>query len=319
MIDSHNQLKDQALKTLENRREKESASFKEKEAAAKKQLAEETRIKAENLKRQAEKNKYDIDRLQLYLGEPYVLNDKITIKQPTVGDIIRFGEQKAYSVVHIFIANTTMYRLVLWDMGIDWNKISDFELFQFLCHTLNQEDTSFLFGDLDFSKLRRYQKQIPQPENEAETEMKNDDEQKEESTIVLYDPEQDVEIDEETYNKIAWYVRNLFNIFPKVEKAKGKFTKQSIIDEDRMNYERHKNESYQSTLLPLISSCLNHPGFKYTKQQLINVGIVEFMDSVQRLQVYESSTALLKGMYSGFISGKDIKPEQIDFMRDLSK
>ena len=146
--------------------------------------------------------------------------------------------------------------------------------------------------------MKRYQKQLS--ENE-------------EPVVVLYDPEQDFEIDEETYNKIAWYVRNLFNIFPKVEKAKGKFTKQSIIDEDRMNYERHKNDVYQSTLLPLISSCLNHPGFKYTKQQLINVGIVEFMDSVQRLQVYESSTALLKGMYSGFVSGK------LDFMRDLSK
>ena len=304
MIDSHNQLKEQALKTLENKREKESASFKEKEAAAKKQLAEENRIKAENQKRQAEKNKYNIDRLQLYLGEPYVLNDKLTIKHPTVGDIIRFGEQRAYSVVHIFVANTTMYRLVLWDMGVDWNKISDYELFQFLCPTLKQEDTSFLFGDLDFSKMKRYQKQLS--ENE-------------EPVVVLYDPEQDFEIDEETYNKIAWYVRNLFNIFPKVEKAKGKFTKQSIIDEDRMNYERHKNDVYQSTLLPLISSCLNHPGFKYTKQQLINVGIVEFMDSVQRLQVYESSTALLKGMYSGFVSGKDIKPEQLDFMRDLSK
>ena len=64
-----------------------------------------------------------------------------------------------------------------------------------------------------------------------------------------------------------------------------------------MSFEQHKNDVYKSTLLPLISTCLNHPGFKYKKNELREVGIVEFMDSVQRLQVYESSTALLKGIY----------------------
>lgn len=243
----------------------------------------------------------NIDPLQLYLGEPYVITDKIIIKQPTIGQIIRTGEQKIYSAVHVFVANTTMYRLLLWTIGVDWNKITDFDLFQMLVPSLKQEDTAFLFGDLDFSKLQRYQKQL-------------DDK----TTVVLYDPENDIEIDENTYNQIANYVRNMFNIFPKVEKAKGKTTKEWMIQEDRENAELHKNEGYKSVLLPLISSCLNHPGFKYSKSELINVGIVEFMDSVKRLQVYESSTALLKGMYSGFIDGSKIKDESVNFMRDLN-
>ena len=104
-----------------------------------------------------------------------------------------------------------------------------------------------------------------------------------------------------------------------VEKAKGKYTKQAIIDEEQMNYDRRKNEKYQSTLLPLISSCLNHPGFKYTKKELPDVGIVEFMDSVQRLQIYESSRALLAGSYSGFVDTSKIDKSQFDFMRDISK
>lgn len=249
----------------------------------------------------AKKERSTFDYLQLYFGEPYSITDKIQILQPTIGDIIRMGEKNVYSVVHIFVANPTMYRLLLWNIGIDWNKISDFELFQLLVSSLKQEDTAFLFGTLDFQKFQRFQKQVG-----------------EEETIVLYDTENDIEIDEELYLTIASYIRTMFNIFPKVEKAKGKTTKEWMIQEDRENAELHKNDAYKSVLQPLISSCLNHPGFKYSKSELAQVGIVEFMDSVKRLQVYESSTALLKGMYSGFVDGSKIKDESVNFMRDLN-
>ena len=130
--------------------------------------------------------------------------------------------------------------------------------------------------------------------------------------------EQDYLIDESIYQILSLYIKSMFNIFPKVEKARGKATKESMIWEDQMNFDLHKNDKYKSTLLPLISSCLNHPGFKYKKNELREVGIVEFMDSVQRLQVYESSTALLKGIYSGFIDASKINKDDLNFMRDLS-
>ena len=65
---------------------------------------------------------------------------------------------------------------------------------------------------------------------------------------------------------------------------------------------------------------LNHPGFKYKKSELKEVGIVEFMDSVKRLQTYESVMALMSGMYSGMIDTKklDLK-EELNWMRDLYK
>ena len=291
-------LKDKAVAQLKAKRE-------EREKTQREELRSKDATMSEMLKRSQDgkeehKPKYDIDKMQLYLGEPYVLNEKITILQPTVGDLIRNGEQQCYSVVHLLTANTTSYRLMLWDMGIDWCKISDFELFQALVSTMEQPMTQFLFGDLDFSKLRPYQQTL-----------------EDKTQIVLYDPEQDFLIDEETYNKLAWYVRNIFNIFPKEEFAKGKHTKEAIIDEDRFNYERHKDEQYHSILLPLISACLNHPGFKYSKKELVDVGIVEFMDSVQRLQIYESATALLKGAYSGFMDTSKIKADQFNFMRNI--
>ena len=294
-------LKEQAKQALEARREAKKQAAEQKVSQSSNAVDAIMQSQARQNKKKADTPQFDIDRLQLYLGEPFKLNEKITVLQPTVGDLIRFGEKEAYSVVHVFTANTTSYRMILWDMGVDWCKITDFELFQMLCPTLSQAQTSFLFGDIDFSKLQRYQKQIG-----------------EDVSIVLYDPEQDLEIDENMYKKLAWYVRSMFNIYPKIEFGKGRATKEALIDEDRLNYERHKNDPYSSTLLPLISTCLNHPGFKYTKSELVNVGIVEFMDSVQRLQIYESTRALYTGMYSGFIDTSKIPKEQFDFMRNAS-
>ena len=65
---------------------------------------------------------------------------------------------------------------------------------------------------------------------------------------------------------------------------------------------------------------VNHPGFKYKKNELIDVGIVEFMDSVQRLQLYENVTALMSGVYSGMLDTSKINlSKELNWLRDLSE
>ena len=133
-------------------------------------------------------------------------------------------------------------------------------------------------------------------------------------------------IDELVYLRIVDYLRCMFDIHPKVEvNVKGKTTKQWIIDEERMNLEiekkrREKETRKKSFLYPLISAMVNHPGFKYKKNELKEVGIVEFMDSVKRLQTYESVRALMSGMYSGMIDTSKLNlKEELNWMRDLYK
>ena len=255
--------------------------------------------------KQNNKPKFEFDRLKMYFGEPYKITyegGEIEVSQPTIGSILHFGERNFYSMLNVFIANTTSYRLQLWSMGVDWNKISDYELFCMLIKSLDVESTKVLFGDLDFRLFDLYSKKIDDTE-----------------VITLYNKEQQVEIDENTYKCIAEYLRLMFNIYPKVEKAKNKATKEAMIWEDEMNLTNSKNESYKSTLLPLVSSCVNHPGFKYKLEDLKDMGIVQFMDSVQRLQIYESTTALMKGMYSGMIDTKGLDKNALNFMRDINE
>ena len=247
--------------------------------------------------------KFDFDELQMYYGMDYKINDQIIIKQPTIGDIIEFGERRIYSSIAPFVGNPTSYRLQLWDIGIDWNKISDFELFAMLVQGLKPEDTSLIFGDVDFSELKPY----ADPSNN--------------NSLILTNKEFTFMIDEYTYMHIREYVRMLFQQYPKVEKAKGKSTKLSIIDEERMkifNDQKNNKNGSKSMYLPLISALVNHPGFKYKKHELKECGIYEFMDSVKRLQLYESTRALMSGMYSGMLNtkGMDLNKE-LNWLRDL--
>ena len=248
----------------------------------------------------------------MYFGEPYEVSNGITIYQPTVGQILEVGESDFYGTLYVFIANPTTYRVQLWDMGVDWNKIKDYELFMMLLKSVRPEISKIIFGDVDFTAFEPYSKTI--------TQVNEDGEEEQVSVPTLYNKETDMELSEENYTLIAEYLSTMFNIHPKIEHAKGKLTKQSIIEEEKMNLEIRQKEGSadESGLLSLVSACVNHPGFKYKLQELRDVGICQFMDSVQRLQVYESSTALLKGMYSGFISSKDIKPDNYNWMRSLS-
>ena len=46
----------------------------------------------------------EIDELQMYFGEDYIINDKIKIHQPLIGEIIDYGERSYFSTIHTICA-----------------------------------------------------------------------------------------------------------------------------------------------------------------------------------------------------------------------
>lgn len=256
------------------------------------------------------------DKLKALFGKPFDVGNGMTIYIPNIGDILDLENSDItfYQTLYIWIANPTTYRLMLWDNGIDWNKISDYELFLMLYRTENPAVSHLLFGnEIDFSKFSLYTKTAPQTDEDDNVEEKQE--------VTLYNPEDEIEISENDYSSISRYLKAVFNIYPKVEKAKGRITKQSIIEEERQNLlirQRKGEDKPESSLLPLVSSCINHPGFKYNLDELKNVNFVQFMDSVQRLQIYENSTALLKGAMGGFVDTSKINKDEFNWMREIS-
>lgn len=250
----------------------------------------------------------EFDKLKMYFREPYVIDlentdGSITLIQPSIGDIIELGEKRFYATLNIFTTNTTAFRLQLWDQGLDWNDVSDFDLFIMLIGNADKEIYQTFLPDIDFSRFGIFSKSIPDSEEKIK---------------VLYDVENKIEINEQVYFHMSQYLRNTFNIFPDEKMTQDKVLKKWFIEKDRRevkNRESKKDEETENGLLPVISGCINHPGFKYKTSELKDLGIYQFYDSVKRLQVYESTTALQKGMYSGFMDTKGINPDDYNFMR----
>lgn len=239
----------------------------------------------------------EADSLFLYFGDDYVVNEQISAHQPTIGEIVDYGEGQYFSMVHSLTAIPSDVKAMLWDqMGIDWNQIEDFELFMLLSQTLTPEQTGIIFGDLDFSKMRPYRN----PQNDE---------------VVLADKESGVIIDKLVYMRIMSFLRKLHNITPKPEKAKGKRAKEAMLEEDRRNHEFNKDKPFRSYLLPLISAVKVKQG--YTKDYVRNMGLYEFFDDVSRMQVIDSANHLLNGAYCGMADLSKVDKKEFNWMREL--
>lgn len=238
----------------------------------------------------------DVDELQLYFGDDYIINEHIRIHQPLVGEVVDYGEAQYFSMVHTITAIPSDLKSQLWDMQLDWTEIEDFELFMMLSQTLTPDKTSILFGDVDFSKLKPFRNN-------------------ENGDIVLANKETGLIIDQLVYLRIMSYLRKLHNIKPKIEKAANKMTKKILIEEDRQKILHAKDKPFKSYLLPLISAIKVRQG--YTKDYVRNMGLYEFFDDVSRSQVIVNADALLKGAYSGMIDTKKINKSEFNWMKEL--
>lgn len=260
----------------------------------------------EDIKKEKKKTKpeYHFDKLKMYFGEDYTING-ITISIPTIGDILDIGEKRFFKSLSPFLSNSTSIRVLLYDVfKKDWNKTKDIEVFFILSNIVkDQEPLKLLFKNINFDDFLI----VDAKKNLSDSS----------TTTSLYSRSQDILIYEDQYMEIAEYIRTMMNIHPKVEKAKGKTTKQWILQEDRMKEKQNQDKENDSTLLPLISACVNHPGFKYKLEELKQVNICQFMDSVQRIQKYEQGTAALHGIYCGMVSAKDVPQDLINFMSDI--
>lgn len=240
-----------------------------------------------------------LDKLKMYFkGYEYEVNDGIKMISPTIGDIIDFGENEYFSAVHYLTCIPSDMISTLWDMGMDWEKIDDFELFIMLTRNLSAKDLQLVFTNLSLKDM-----DIKINEQNGE--------------IVLRNEETNQVIDRLAYLKIAEYLREIHGIKPKLKRAKNQDTKRVLIEVDRQDKLKAMKDAEKngSQLIPLISAMMRYPGFKYKSNELKDCTLYEFMDTVKGASIYISSTSLLQGSYSGFCDTSKIDKKNFDWMR----
>lgn len=237
---------------------------------------------------------YINDELKIYRGQDYVVSKHIHISQPTLGEICDYGEEAYFSMVHHLTSTPSSLKGQLWLSGIDYTTISSYSMFyHFIYNNYSQQKTSILFGGLDLTKFKLMQR-------------KDNDE------IVLWQiiDGDDVIIDEYTYNVIVEYLRKV-HFIEKDEKIPGnEGTKMALIEDAVEELQMSSQKGYKSILKNLVSAMVNYEGFKYNHEQVWDMKINAFMDSVRRTSKIKNADLLLQSGYSGFgINLKDIKDE----------
>lgn len=277
-----------------------------------------------------------IDDLKIYHGDDYPINEFISIKQPTLGQICEYGDKSYYGMVYTLCSVGADLKWQLDDMGIDYTQIQDFDLFcLILSKGYNAEKTKILFGGcLDFSKMHllhntkidenvlvQFYKICPKcgkkeilRENpmSAQIEPSVCDDCQEEMLIDSF------KIDRYVYASMIGVIRKIHKIKRNDEVPGNEATRKILIEDARDEYEENKNKSVKSHLLSLISTMVNSEGFKRNNQTVFDMKINAFMDSVVRIGKIKNAGLLLQSGYSGFgIDLKKLNKEEINWMGDL--
>lgn len=243
---------------------------------------------------------YKVDELLLYRGNDITINDKIKIHIPTLDEICQYGEQDYYGMLYNITSVGADLKWQLDKIGIDYTKISDFELFySLLSKQYSKDKTYIIFGELDWTKF------------EHGINTTNDE-------TVMYDQENNIIIDEYTYNLIMSYLRNIHNLKRNSQIPANETTKRMLIEDAYEEYIVHKKKEYHSPLLPLISAMVNSSGFKYNYNDVWSLKINIFMDCVRRIAKIQNAQLLLQSGYSGYgIDLKKIEQKQLDWTGEL--
>lgn len=227
-----------------------------------------------------------LDKSKILKGSDIIVNDFITLKQPRVGEVIDFGEQKFFNTFYTFCSIPSDMKSSLWDIGEDWNKMKDWTLFMNLASSFKNEDTSLIFGDLDFSSMILMKR--------VNTE---------EIVLVL---DEDRIITEEIYESFISPVREMIGYTVKREKAMNVATREAMIMEDRINKSHPLKKSEDSFLYSAIISLVNTEEFPYTYESVMDITIYQLMKSFYQIQNKKAAMALYQGSMSGFVDTSKI-------------
>lgn len=274
---------------------------------------------------------FDVDELKIYRGSDILITDKIIVTQPTIDQIIEFGEKKYFQAVHTLTGVGADFKWQLWDyFDIDYTTIDDFELFKKMIYK-SLASRKYLHKELMEHK-EQYEEQLKNISEEelaemlvsplslilkdidfADFEEYNSDKNHE---TVLYDKEHDITIDRFVYTRMVDAVRKIHGFKRNNEIPANEITKMDLIEDARDDAMMAAQKPYKSVLKPLISALAVKTG-QLGSNSIWNTKINMFFDSIKRINKIQDAELLLQGAYSGFASLKGVDKDRLDWAGDI--
>ena len=234
----------------------------------------------------------------LYASE-IAINDKISIKIPTVGDVID-DEDGYYGLISALTAMPVDYMVQLEDWGLDFTSINAYELFLILFEAIRSQDTSLIFGELDLSLFER-----------AVNERNNQ--------IVLLDRHNDIVIDRAIHSQIASALRKIHHLKKNNQKPANDEGKRYMLERARIKYERNKRRKHDSQLESLIIGLVNTEQYKYDYESTLGISIYQFNESVRQVMRKIDYDNRMIGVYAGTVDVSKADPGDLTWIGSNTK
>ena len=274
---------------------------------------------------------FDVDDLKIYRGSDIRITDKIVVTQPTIDQIIEFGEKRYFSAVHTLTGVGADFKWQLWDyFSIDYTQIDDFELFKkMICGILSSKKK--IYEEL-MNNRDKYEEELKKISEEDLAEMlvnplslvlKDIDfadfeeyESDKSQETILYDKEHDITIDRFVYSRMVDAVRKIHGFKRNSEIPANERTKMDLIEDARDEAMMASRKEYKSVLKPLISALAVKTG-QLGSDSIWNTKVNMFFDAIKRINKIQDATLLLQGAYSGFASLKGISKDRLDWTGEV--
>lgn len=203
------------------------------------------------------------------------------VKIPTVGEILD-NESSYYSLISSLTASPFQYMVQLDDMGIDYTKLNDYDLFKMLFPIYAKSDLSILFGEMDTSDFDIY--------------IDKDAEQQ-----VIYSPQNNIMIDELVYNDLADIIRKI-NLLEKVQSKPGnESARKYLLEKERRKQKRSTEKKQEPYLERLVIALVNTSEFPYDYDSCMNLSIYRFNQSLKQIQHKIAFDNTMTGVYAGTV------------------
>lgn len=207
------------------------------------------------------------------------ITPNFSLRIPTIREILE-DEYFYYNITYALTASPFQYMVQLDDMGVDYTKITDYELFKILFLINKKSDLSLLFGDLNISQFDTYI---------------------EKQTEVLYNPQNDITIDESVYNTLTDTIRKI-NLFEKVKYKPGnESAKKYLLEKERKRLKRNAKKKPEPYLEKLVIALVNTNEFPFDYESCMDLSIYKFNQSFKQIQHKITFDNTMTGVYSGTI------------------
>lgn len=227
----------------------------------------------------------------------YEINYKISVHVPTVNEIFDFGDQKYYSIVQTLVATPFDLMVELDDIGIDYETITDYQLFILMMESIavNEDDTSILFGDLN---LKGFQEAV-NPQNGEK---------------VLWSKDNDIVIDQMIALEICNAIRKIHFWEAPIGRAGNAEAKRYLIERNRKKKKRLAKKPYKSFLESMIISLVNTEEFPYNYETVMDLSVYKLNASWRQIQKKKHWEQTMNGVYFGTVDTTKINLEKINWL-----